>query len=334
MDGKQNRHIVRKTLLIILIVAVSGVIVLGATLFLSMHAPNGNKTLNRSGRVSGDVAAISDSDSNVPQGAPKHQVFTFLVAGKDKVADNTDTIMLVKLDITHKSISILNIPRDTMLKNNYKNKKINASFERGGIEQFEKDIASITGFYVNRYVMFDLEGVAKIIDAIGGVDFDVPRNMNYDDPAQNLHIHLKKGWQHLDGEQAVGLARYRHGYNNGDIGRISVQQDLIKALARQAVKPENLLKLPELISLFNENITTDIDFNELTWLANQAKDIPMSSIETNMVPGDAVMKEGLSYWLPYKNALLELINDKYNPLDEQITENDVSIPSYPENEGK
>ncbi len=242
--------------------------------------------------------------------------------------------MLVKLDITDKKINILHIPRDTMLDTNRKAKKVNASYMLGGIEQFEQDVATLTGFYVNRYVIFDIKGVEKIIDAIGGVYFDVPRNMHYEDPTQNLSIHISKGYQHLNGENAVKLARYRSGYRDGDIGRIGVQQELLKALAAQALKPENILKLPELVQLISENIETDIDLGNMLWLANQVKDFPLDSIETFLLPGVASMVDGLSYWLPYKNELLDLINNEFNPLSEPITENDISIPIYPENKGK
>lgn len=318
---------------LLIIVFLVSVVALSATMIFSISVPNGNKTLNKSGRFINDVTTISDENDTIPQGSPVNLIFTFLLAGKDKVADNTDTIMLAKLDVTHKSVSILNIPRDTMLDTNRKSKKVNSSYQIGGIELLEQDVASLTGFYVNRYVLFDIEGIAKIIDAIGGVDFDVPQNMNYEDPTQNLSIHLKKGFQHLNGEQAVKLARYRHGYTNGDIGRINAQQELLKALAKQALKPENILILPELVRLINENVETDIDLGDMLWIADQAKDISISDIETDMVPGVATTINNLSYWLPFENELLDIINSRYNPLDSPITSEDLSIVAYPENEG-
>lgn len=331
MNEQKKKNWIRNITLIFSLSLLIVCVALIMTIFLSMRPPEGNKTLNRSGRVSDDIATIADTSNTVPQTPPKEQIFTFLVAGKDKVAGNTDTIMLIRLDITHKNIRILNIPRDTMVNKDRHSKKINSSYVIGDIELFEEDVADLTGFYVNRYVLFDLEGVEKMIDAIGGVDFDVPRNMDYDDPTQDLYIHFNKGFQHLTGSEAVSLARFRR-YSDGDIGRISVQQDLLKALAKQALKPENILKIPELVELISENIETDIEIEELLWLANEVKEIPVSAIETYLVPGVASTKEGLSYWLPYKNELLELINSKFNPLDDPVTSDDISIVSYPENE--
>ncbi|NLX64751.1 MAG: LCP family protein [Clostridiaceae bacterium] len=295
----------------------------------TMRAPEGNKTINQTGRANKDVPTVFNNEPT-PEETPKKNVYTFLVAGKDKVSGNTDTIMIVRLDIGNKNIRILNIPRDTMLDTDRKAKKINSSYLIGGIEQFEKDVASLTGFYVNRYVIFNIEGVERIIDEIGGVYFDVPRNMNYEDPIQDLYIHIKKGYQHLDGKQAVNLARFRN-YPEGDIDRIAMQQKLLIELAKQALKPENILKIPELVAITKENVETDIDINEMLWLANEAKKIPLSNIETDMVPGVASMIDNISYWLPYKNALLDLINDRYNPLDNPITANDISIVEFSAN---
>lgn len=337
MNQQEKSKKGKKTILYIGLIILGTLLLAMGALLVSMRPPEGNVTLNRSGRVDNDldIETFTEAKVTVPQSTPApKQIYTFLVAGKDRAGDNTDTIMLVMLDITDKKINILNIPRDTMLVTNRKNKKINASYMVGGIKQFEQDVATLTGFYVNRYVLVDIEGVEDIIDAIGGVDFDVPRNMNYEDPTQNLSIHLKKGYQHLNGEQAVKLARYRSGYKDGDIGRIGVQQQLIKALAEQALKAENILKLPELVRLFNENVETDIDLGNMLWLADQMKDFSLDNIHTYLLPGVASMVDGLSYWLPYENELLELINKEFNPLGEPITADDISIPIYPENQGK
>jgi len=324
----EKRLYLKRFILWGLIIAIIFIVPLIA-IRLSMRAPEGNKTLNQTGRVNKDVPVVID-DEPAHEEPPKKKVYTFLVAGKDKVSGNTDTIMLVRLDIGNKNIRILNIPRDTMLDTERKSKKINSSYLIGGIEQFEKDVASLTGFYVNRYLIFDIEGVEKVIDKIGGVYFDVPRNMNYEDPTQDLYIHIKKGYQHLDGKQAVNLARFRS-YPEGDIDRITMQQKLLIELAKQALKPENILKIPELVAIIKENVETDIDMNEMLWLANEAKNIPLSNIETDMVPGVASTIDNLSYWLPYKNALLDLINDRYNPLDSPITANDISIVEFSAN---
>jgi len=325
----EKKKSVKKIIIICVLILALIIIVPLIALRLSMRAPEGNKTINQTGHVNKDVPVVINNEP-IPEEPPKKNVYTFLVAGKDKASGNTDTIMLVRLDIGKKNIRILNIPRDTMLDTDRKSKKINSSYLIGGIEQFEKDVASLTGFYVNRYLIFNIEGVEKVIDEIGGVYFDVPRNMNYEDPTQDLYIHIKKGYQHLDGKQAVNLARFRS-YPEGDIDRIAMQQKLLIELAKQALKPENILKIPELVAIIKENVETDIDMNEMLWLANEAKNIPLRGIETDMVPGVASTIDNISYWLPYENALLNLINDRYNPLDNPITANDISIVEFSAN---
>jgi LCP family protein required for cell wall assembly len=337
---KKIKHPVKKILLFSGLIIATAAVVFSITIALNMRPPEGNKTINRSGRVSSYIEENNDNynietiinDQSMPQ-APKKQVYTFLVAGLDKVSTSTDVIMLVRVDIDNKSINILNIPRDTMLNTSRKSKKVNASYSIGGIKQLEEDVASLTGFYVNRYVLFDIKGVEKIINAIGGVWFDVRGNMNYEDPIQDLYIHIKKGYQHLDGEQAVKLARFRS-YPEGDIERIAMQQKLLKELAKQALKAENIIKIPELVTLICENVDTDIDISEMMWLANAAKDFSLESINTNILPGIAKNIDSISYWLPYKNELLDLINSRINPLDSPITEEDISIVSYDANKDK
>lgn len=326
---EKKKKSIKKRILFWCLLIASIILIASIALRLSMRAPEGNNTINLTGRVNKDVPIVIENEP-LPEEPPKENIFTFLVAGKDKVSDNTDTIMLVRLDIGNKNIRILNIPRDTMIDTDRKSKKINSSYVIGGIEQFEKDVASLTGFYVNRYVLFDIEGVEKIIDAIGGVYIDIPRNMNYEDPTQDLYIHLKKGYQHLEGKQAVNLARFRN-YPEGDIDRIAMQQKLLIELAKQALKAENVLKIPELVAIVKDNVQTDIDINEMLWLASEAKNIPLSGIETDMVPGIASTIDNLSYWLPYENALLDLINNRYNPLDSPITVNDISIVEFSAN---
>lgn len=328
---KNKKRSLKKMIYIPCLIIVAFITIGSLAMNLSMKAPEGNKTIKISEPVNSDTPNTGViNDNTKPVNPSKTKTFTFLVAGQDQVSGSTDTIMLVRLDTGEKNIRILNIPRDTMLATERKTKKINASYNIGGIEQFEKDVASLTGFYVNRYVLFDIKCIEKIIDTIGGVDYDIPINMHYEDPTQDLYIHFKKGYQHLDGKQAVNLARFRS-YPDGDIGRIATQQKLLKALAQQALKAENLLKIPELVNIVIENVQTDIDLSEMLWLANEVKDIKLSSIETDMVPGVASTINSLSYWLPYKNELLDLINDRYNPLDKPITENDILIVNYSAN---
>ncbi|NLM72696.1 MAG: LCP family protein [Clostridiaceae bacterium] len=332
MNLRHQKKFIRNMIRLFCMILMVTAMVFTISFIFSIRPPEGNATLNISAQEDTDIEGDGYDLQNDSEDSD--QVYTFIVAGKDVAAYNTDIIMLVKFDTGKKKIDILNIPRDTMVNTNRKVKKINASYHSGGIEKFEEDVASLTGFYVNRYVIFDIKGVEEVIDAIGGIDFYVPRNMHYDDPTQNLHIHFNEGYQHLSGADVVKIARYRSGYFNGDIGRIEVQQKLLKSIAEQALKPENILKIPEIASIITKNMETDIELGNMIWLANKAKDMNLGDIETHLLPGVDAMIDGLSYWLPYKNELLDLLNSKFNPKDKPITEDDISIVTYPANEGK
>lgn len=332
MNLRHQKKFIRNMIRLFCMILMVTAMVFTISFIFSIRPPEGNATLNISAQEDTDIEGDGYDLQNDSEDSD--QVYTFIVAGKDVAAYNTDIIMLVKFDTGKKKIDILNIPRDTMVNTNRKVKKINASYHSGGIEKFEEDVASLTGFYVNRYVIFDIKGVEEVIDAIGGIDFYVPRNMHYDDPTQNLHIHFNEGYQHLNGADVVKIARYRSGYFNGDIGRIEVQQKLLKSIAEQALKPENILKIPEIASIITKNMETDIELGNMIWLANKAKDMNLGDIETHLLPGVDAMIDGLSYWLPYKNELLDLLNSKFNPKDKPITEDDISIVTYPANEGK
>ena len=119
------------------------------------------------------------------------------------------------------------------------------------------------GFRPDKYVIVNFDGIAAIVDAIGGVDYDVPFDMKYDDPSQNLHIDLKKGQQHLDGKQTVGFLRWRHNndytvqYTNGDEGRVENQQKFLKALAGQVLQIKNVTKIRSIAEAVFKNVKTD-----------------------------------------------------------------------------
>ena len=130
----------------------------------------------------------------------KDGFYTVLLCGTDDGNGGSDTIMLAAVDTENKEINVLSIPRDTLVNEDWTVKKINSAYNRGGIDAVQEQVEKIVGFPVDFYVAVDLNGFIELVNAIDGIDFEVPINMNYDDPAQNLHIHFSAGQQHLDGE--------------------------------------------------------------------------------------------------------------------------------------
>ena len=267
------------------------------------------------------ISGNSDDDNGRADG-----IYSVLVVGTDKVGLNTDTILVASLDSINNRASVMSIPRDTMSNVNRNVKKINAAYSigakngKGNVKKLKDEVSDLMGFEVDNYVVVNLKAFEELIDAIGGVTIDVPRNMNYDDPYQNLHIHINKGLQTLNGEQAIGFVRYRSGYAEGDIGRVKAQQLFIEALVNQVATPATVTKMPKLIDIVLDNMDTDLSNGELIWFGKEVLDIDMEN-DFNMfiLPGEAQYVGGLSYYLPYEAGILEVVNEHFNPNEKPIT---------------
>ena len=258
-------------------------------------------------------------------------VYSVLVVGTDKEGLNTDTIMVASLDNKNKRASVMSIPRDTISNVNRNVKKINAAYAvgakdgTGNIDNLKKEVSYLMGFPMDNYVIIDLTAFEELIDALGGVTIDVPRDMHYDDPYQDLHIHIEKGLQTLNGKEAIGFVRYRKGYAEGDLGRVKAQQMFISALAEQVATPATVTKLPQLTDIVLDNMKTDLTYGELVWFVKEAVTIDMSTnLHMFTLPGVAEMvkPEGstqrLSYYLPYEDKILEIVNEYFNPYSRDL----------------
>ena len=253
-------------------------------------------------------------------------VYSVLVVGTDKVGLNTDTILVASLDSVNKRASVMSIPRDTMSDVTRNVKKINAAYSigakegKGNVEKLKDEVSDLMGFEVDNYVVVNLTAFEELIDAIGGVTIDVPRNMNYDDPYQDLHIHIDKGLQTLNGEQAIGFVRYRSGYVEGDIGRVKAQQLFIEALVNQVATPATVTKMPKLIDIVLENMDTDLTNGELIWFGKEVLEIDMTTnFNMFVLPGEPQYVGGVSYYLPNESEILAIVNEYFNPQEEPIT---------------
>lgn len=259
----------------------------------------------------------------------KEGFYTILVACTDEDKTRTDSILAVSFDTVNKSVAIMNVPRDTMSNVTRNLRKINGAYAGGGINQLKKEITMLLGIPVDRYVVFDFNGIADIVDAIGGINFDVPVKMNYDDPTQNLHIHYNKGTQKLYGQDVVNVLRFRKnnngsGYANADIGRIDTLQKFIKTLANTVMTPSIISKIPSIYQAVVNNTSTDLKLTEIIWFAEQALGVSSENINMHTLPGydKSVYEPALglnqSYWIPTSSKVLELINEEFNPYTSDI----------------
>jgi len=249
-------------------------------------------------------------DALDPVGSPRLNV---LVVGVDKDGSRSDVNMLFSLDTDKKTIQILSIPRDTRVeyKKGYYG-KINACIgKEDGEELLIKTVKEMTGLPVHNFCKVDFEGLRNIIDILGGVEFDVPMNMDYDDPVQDLHIHLKKGKQVLNGAEAEGLLRYRKGYATGDLGRIDMQQAFIKEAARQKLRPKYILKAIPVAKEITESVDTDMSVMHMLKYAWKLRSSDKLELNTHVLPGAPKTIGGASYYICDKKATQRLVRTEF-----------------------
>ena len=256
----------------------------------------------------------------------KQYCYTILLSGIDNDAGGSDTNILMRFDAVNKTIDLVSLPRDTLMRNGH---KLNYSYAKGGTQMLRDEIAALLGIPVDFSVSVDLKGFIELVDQIGGVDFDVPINMDYDDPYQDLHIHFQKGMQHLDGQQAMEVVRFRHnndgtGYGTEDIGRIGTQQAFLKAVAQKLLKAENV---PAMAEVFLKYVKTDLTLGNLVWLGNEALNMGgMDAVSFHTLPGDGTgFYKGASVYVLDADAMLELVNSALNPYAEDISAEDMDI---------
>ena len=275
-----------------------------------------------------------DVNSMLNSGTRIDDVFTFVVGAVDEDETRTDALMVATMDVNKKTINIMNIPRDTMCNNGLSgaSRKINAAYGMSkGIEQTKTEIERLMGFKPDKYVIVNFDGIAAIVDAIGGIDYEIPFRMQYDDPSQDLHIDLYAGMQHLDGKQTVEFLRWRHNndysvqYPNGDEGRVENQQKFLKTLAAEVFQLKNITKISSIADAVFQNVKTDLTAGELLWMGMQALQIKNESIQFFTLPGYGAMSYAgsdpyqYSFFFPYYQETLDLVNKYFNPYEEPIT---------------
>jgi LCP family protein required for cell wall assembly len=281
--------------------------------------------------ATGDIPAVSPSYTR------RDGVYNFLLMGKDKVGMNTDVIMIVNFDTGAGKINIVQIPRDTFFDLGTGNYKINAMYAhnynaayRAGSKNPSKDALETLASQIEEnfcisidyYAMIDLKGFSNIVNAIGGVYIDVPFDMYYVDPEQNLTIDLKAGPQTLNGDEAEQFVRFRSGYVEGDLGRVNAQKLLLSALFEQVKNNISISTIAKLTDTALKNVTTDIGLDDAVFFAKQAFYADLSDINMMTMPGLYARRYGDSgawYYVLYRESALSVVNTYLNVYNEDIT---------------
>ncbi len=360
--GKLTRQqIVLVVVVVVLALLLAGVLAV-RSLFVRPELPKKSdpqKTVDLDGDGEPDgPEEIDYGDGIRPRGGDgerkSENCWTVLILGRDTGGGgNTDTMLLASYDVTNQKATVMSIPRDTMVNVPWDIKRINSVYNYygggdRGIQHLYKEIAQLVGFEPDFQVVVEWDAVGEIVDAIGGVYFDVPMDMNYKDPYQDLVISQKAGYRLLSGDDAMQVLRYRHdnnmkhGYAEGDLGRIKTQQAFLKAMVEQVLQPKNMTKAGPLIEAFNKNVETDLSFQNILWFAKSAVlgGLKMEDVSFVTMPNTGKYaysrsvdkmtggrQKNQSYVVPNARQLLDLVNNELSPFVEVFTLRDLDIMS-------
>ena len=283
------------------------------------------------------VAAVA------PENAANHRdgVYTFLISGIDVVGYHNDTNLVGMFDTVAGKLNIVSLPRDMLVNVNLNIKKINQPYaaaknnSQDATQALLDTVADVLGYQVDMYAFVNIEAAADIVDAIGGVNFNIPFDMDWDAPDQDLYIHIKAGPQTLNGENFVNAMRFRmsndgsHSYAGGDIERIEFQQQLLMALAQQLLQIGNVLNIGEIYSAVMDNTETNVSLGNIAYLLEQFMKLDSEDITFQTIPNRMDgMINGLNYVMPIIDEWLVMLNDYLNPFDQEITESNINMISY------
>ncbi len=260
----------------------------------------------------------------------KARFYNILLCATDEGGTRTDTIMLATLDQSAGTISLTSLPRDTIVDNGQAVPKLNGVYGlagggEDGAEALMDQVDTLLGFRPDGYVVINYSVFKSVVDAIGGVTFDVPMDMSVDNPDTGETITLYAGEQVLDGDQALAVCRYRYGYLMADIQRQYVQQSFVKAMVKQCLSPGNLLKLPSVYDAVTDNLITDLSGANIRYLALQVLLAGTDDIAQNTLPGEGVDYNGASCYGLYGQSVVDMVNEVMNPYEEELTLDDVYI---------
>lgn len=334
---RQNNRLVAigKKIYILLAIISAIIVVLYLALKIFIREPRMEGDLNNgaSSSASGVTSDISQPEIGVADKERKDRCYTFLLVASDKSGLLADVIMVVKYDTVAKEVGIVSIPRDTLVNPDdiARYPKINASY-RGDITKLKAIVVDMLGIPIDFFITVDIDGFVELIDSIGGIDFNVPIHMSYDDPVQGLSIHYEPGIQHLNGQQALEVCRLRYNkdgtlaYPDYDIGRTGTQRELLLTVAEKVLShPE---KIASYIKIWLEYVETDLSFSDILWFAESAIGLDVdTAVKSIALPGyGSVTCNGVKYcYQLYPDQVLDIVNEYINPYQEELASSDLNI---------
>lgn len=317
----EKKHKFGKTILILMFLIV---MFLGVTFGIKVYKNGGGLQGFLAATLGQDIEKLQDLDT-----------IYVLVLGVSEDLDSklTDTIILCGYNPKEQKAFMLSIPRDTYTGKNRATAKsgfdkINALYSKGP-EKTVEAVANLTGIDVENYVVINNNALIKMVDAIGGVEFDVPIDMDYDDKTQNLHIHLKKGLQNINGEEAEQLLRFRKNNNNttypseyggDDYGRMRTQREFITETVKQTLQLKNVTKLKQITTAIFDNVQTNLTLEEVLPYVPWAVNFNTEDIESEQLPGASDNPNEIWFFFHDKKETKTLVEKLQNNIEGIVEE--------------
>ena len=310
--GKLNKAMIKKALIIVAILcAVVGV---GAVAVKVIY----DRIVIKEDKKALENIPVYDRNETAEEGDLNQNIAIF---GVDKDGSRTDVIFVINFNTETDAIKVIAVPRDTKVawtdyqqekmaelgKGYHEYSKITEMSAYGGLDNLRyftvNTLEDIMGIRIDHYAVINIDAFRKIVDAIGGVEVDVPRRMKYTDNYQDLHIDLEPGLQVLNGEQAEGLVRWRHNedyseqYAEGDVGRIETQQIFLKALATKVLTESTPADLLKIATAVYSDLKTDIKLSDIKMYLKYFNQFKSDNITFATLPGEAVREDKWYYIL-------------------------------------
>lgn len=313
MGRREKKKEKKNTGKIILIIILFLIAFLGAYLGYSIQTKGGG--------MQGVLATILGQDAETLENLEPINILVLGIS-EDLESRLTDTIMICSYNPKTQRATMLSVPRDTFIGNS-KSKatgydKINAVYSDKGPEGSVKEVEELTGMDIKYYVVVNNNVVIDLVNTIGGVQFDVPIDMNYDDPTQDLHIHLKKGVQFIDGEHAEQLLRFRHNnngtsypseYGDNDFGRMKTQREFMVEVIKQTIRLKNITRIRTIMTTIFQNIETNLSLEEVCKYVPYAVSFDTTNISSNQIPGQSEKCNNLWFFVANEKETAEIVTE-------------------------
>lgn len=293
--------------------------------FINLKNNYDNKENNPTAAIDeGDAVVDNDMEEEKTEKIkPKNKdEILFLLLGVDTYdvakasRDRTDTMILTSFNFKTGDINMMSIPRDTKVPIKDKLDQINHAHSKGGIDLTMETVRDFLNVDVEHFVKVDYRAVEQIVDAIGGVEIDVPRRMKYDDTTKGMefHVDLQPGLQTLDGDKSIQFLRWRKNndgtqYPDADVGRVRSQQMFMKELVKQTLKPKNIFKVDKLAKTYFDYVDTNIPLDTVVKAAWAARKVDTENMVTMTLPGEG---DGRKYYIYNREEVDTAVEDMFS----------------------